>query len=217
VIQVHGSWTEIDPTQWRSHYDCTVNVGLGTGSREETRSNLQFIGQIQQSAAQAGIVQPENVYNLVTEMVETLGYQSPQKYFTDPSTPQFQQQQAAKAQHGDPKVQAAQIAAQAGVQKAQVAAQSDAAHLNMESQMKTQDLILKAQIQGQKMAADAAKAQQDGNVQLATAYLNAKQKHDEAIMAMITNQGQSDAQERQNFVNAIATTSASTHGAQQNG
>ena len=137
---------------------------------------------------------------------------------TDPASPQFQQIQAQKQQQGtnDPKVAAAKINAQAGVQKAQVQAQGDLMHLKAEQDMQTQQLILKAQIEGQKMAAEAQKAQQQGNVQLATAYLNAKQKHDAALMDLV-NQNQKTEQAREAAFLKALQGSAQSAGAQQNG
>ncbi|HEX7370475.1 MAG TPA: hypothetical protein VF284_09395, partial [Rhodanobacteraceae bacterium] len=212
VISVHGQWVPIDPTKWRKHYDCSVNVGLGTGSREETRSNLQFIGQIQQAAAQAGIVLPQNVYNLATEMVETLGYQSPQRYFTDPSSPQFQQMQARKAQGGDPKLAAARVTAQGHTQAAQIKAMGDMQKTNAEAQMKMQDLLLKGRIEQGKMVADLAKTEQGANANVVTSYLNAKQKHDEALMNLLAAQQTNDSSERQAFLKALAGTQVAQNG-----
>lgn len=218
TLKLRSQWVQIDPSSWRNRYAVTVKVGLGTGNRSEMRQNLMLLGQAQQAAAAAGIIQPPNVYALFIELAKALKFQAPERFATDPASPQFQQMQAQKQQQAsnDPKVAAAKINAQAGVQKAQVQAQGDLMHLKAEQDMQTQELILKAQIEGQKMAAEAQKAQQSGNVQLAAAYLNAKQKHDAALMDLVNQNQKTEQQREASFLKALQG-SAQSAGAQQNG
>lgn len=215
MINLRDQWVPIDPSTWRKHYACSVNVGLGTGSRDEMRSNLMLLGQVQQAAAQAGIISPQNVYALASEMAETLGFPVAGRYFTDPDSPQFQQLQQQRQQKGsDPKVQAAQISAKAHVQQAQITAQGNIAQVNAEQQMHTQELLLKAQVEKQRADAQLAKAAQDGQADVITAYLSAKQKHDQALMDLITQNQQSESQERQNFIKSLASVASSAQGMQ---
>lgn len=210
MINLRNQWVQIDPSNWRKHYACSVNVGLGTGSRDEMRSNLMLLGQVQQAAAQAGIVLPQNVYALASEMAEILGFQTPGRFFTDPSSPQFQQFHAQQQQQKpDPKVQAAQITAQGHAQAAQIKAVGDLQQVNAQQQMHTQELMLKERMQGQKAVADLAKAEQGNNADVITAYLNAKQKHDQALMDMLTAQQQTDQQAQAAFLKAVSGTAAS--------
>lgn len=213
MVKLRGQWIAVDPSQWRKRYDCTVNVGLGTGSRDEMRSNLMFLGQVQQAAAQAGIVLPQNVYALASKIAETLGFQVSGEFFTDPESPQFKQFMAQKQQGGgDGKVAAAKITAQANVQRAQITAQGNLAQVQAEKDMHTQELLIKQQIQGQKMQADMVKANAGGNAQVLSAYLNAKQKHDAALMDLITANQQNDSQERQAFIKALSGAAGATNG-----
>lgn len=213
MINLRGSWVPVDPTQWRHRYNATVNVGLGVGSQDTKRANLMFLGQVQQAAAQAGIVQPPNVFALATKIAETMGFQTPGEFFTDPSSPQFQQMMAQKQQAPqDGKVAAAQINAQANVRRAQITAAGNLQQVQAEKEMHTQELLIKQQIQGQKMQADMAKANAGGNAQVLSAYLNAKQKHDQALMDLLTAQQQTESQERQSFVKALAGTQVAQNG-----
>lgn len=184
VLKLRNQWVQVDPTQWKHRYSVRVNVGLGTGSRSEMRSNLMLLGQMQQAAAQAGIVQPPNVYALVIQMAKTLGFQSPERFFTDPNSPQFQQMQAQKAQQGnpDPRLQAAKINAQANVQRAQINAQATLQDTAMQHNMKQQELLQKAQIEREKMAQDAIKAERGNNAQLAGQMSLARIKHASDMM-----------------------------------
>lgn len=216
MVALRDQWIQVDPTTWRTHYAASVNVGLGTGSRDEMRSNLMLLGQAQQAAAQAGIVLPENVYALASEMAETLGFPIPGRYFTDPKSPQFQQFQQMRAQqaqgHGQPQVAAAQITAQGHQQTAQIKAQGDLAKVNAEQQMHQRELMMKMRIEQQKAAADVSKAQQGNQTDVITAYLNARQKHDEALMNLLSQQDQTQSQERQAMLKAMTSTAGAANG-----
>jgi hypothetical protein len=214
VLKLRNQWVSVDPSSWKRRYSCSVNVGLGSGTQEEKRGNLMLMGQVQQAAAQAGIVLPENVYNLATEMAEVLGFPTAGKFFTDPSSPHFQQMQAQKQQQGpDPKVQAAQINAQANVQRAQITAQGDMQQIQAQQQMHTQELILKANIEKQKADAAMAKVQMDNSAQSINSYMNAKQKHDQAVMDLINSMQTNESNERQAFIKSLGATSMQvTHG-----
>lgn len=213
MLKLRNNWVPIDPTSWRKRYSCTVNVGLGTGSRDEMRGNLMLIGQMQQQAAQVGIVQPQNVYALVSEMAEILGFPVPGKYFTDPSSPAFQQaMQQRQQQPPNPAVQVAQIRGQSDIQKAQISAQSYLAQIQAEARMHSMDMLNKMAIEKQRTDAALAKAQADGNASNVAAYLNHAQKHNEAIMQFIQGMAQTDSRERQNFVNALGATAGAAHG-----
>ncbi len=213
VIKLRNNWVPIDPTSWRRRYSCSINVGLGSGSRDEMRQNLMLMGQMQQQAAQVGIVQPDNVFALVSELSQVLGFKTPGKYFTDPASPQFQQaMQQRQQQHPDSKVQAAQITAQAGVQKAQIQAQGNIAQVQAEQQMHQQDLQIKMQMKGQEMAQDFAKANQSEHANLVAQHMKTRQQHDEALMNLLGMQQTNDSQERQNFIKTLGSTIGGMHG-----
>jgi hypothetical protein len=208
TMKLRNEWVQVDPSSWRSRYSCSVNVGLGTGSQDEKRGNLMMMGQVQQAAAQAGIVLPENVYNLATEMAQVLGFSVPGKFFTDPASPQFQQMQAQKQQQGpDPKVQAAQITAQANVQRAQIQAQGDLQQVQAQQQMHTQELMMKALIEKQRADAAFAKVQAESSAHAVNGYMQARQKHDEAVMNLITAMATNESNERQGFIKSMTATS----------
>ena len=51
MMKLRNQWVPVDPTSWRQRYSVSVNVGLGTGTREERRQGLMMLGQMQQAAA----------------------------------------------------------------------------------------------------------------------------------------------------------------------
>jgi hypothetical protein len=97
-FKMRGQYVDIDPREWKERDDLSVSVGLGTGSDEEKQMMLTALGGVMTQAAQAGIVLPNNVYNYSNDAAKALGFKQPTRYFTDPSTPQFQQMQKQRAQ-----------------------------------------------------------------------------------------------------------------------
>jgi hypothetical protein len=97
VIKVAGSWTPIDPRGWESMFKMNINVGLGTGNKDQQLMHLQTVGGLQKEIAMAGnpggIVQPQNIYNVGRKIVENAGLKDPELFFTDPGkNPQPEQQ-----------------------------------------------------------------------------------------------------------------------------
>jgi hypothetical protein len=89
TIRLRGEYVHVDPTSWATEVDCQVTVGLGHGSKMEKSMNLQTIGEVQKALHEAGLPQmasATNVFNTVSDLVESLGFRSPEQYFTDPST-----------------------------------------------------------------------------------------------------------------------------------
>lgn len=214
VLKLRNQWVQIDPSSWRNRYAVTVNVGLGSGSRNELRSNLMVLGRMQQAAAAVGIVQPPNVYALVTQMAKALGFKSPERFFTDPASPQFQQAQQQKAQQHqtDPKLAAAHITAQANVQRAQITAQGNLARTEAERDMQTQELLLKSQLDSQKMASEMQKQQSSDNTDLVTEFLNYKAKREANLMQLAQQQAQADQQQSEAFIKSLGATAGQVNG-----
>jgi hypothetical protein len=68
---------------WKTRYDMTISVGLGTGNREQQMNNLMAVMNVQKEAFQAGVVTPENIYNSATKLAEIAGFKSPEQFFTN--------------------------------------------------------------------------------------------------------------------------------------
>lgn len=88
TIRLRNEFVPIDPRVWGTDYDMSVNVGLGTGTKEQ-----QFMALMQLSSDQAMIAQspyshlvsPDNVWNLQKKKVELAGYKDPEQFFSDPA------------------------------------------------------------------------------------------------------------------------------------
>lgn len=189
TMKLRGKWVEIDPSLWKTRTSVSINVGLGSGNREEVRSNLMLLGQGMQQFKAAGLVGPKQAYNFAKRTVEALGFNTPSEFVVDPSTPEGQQLQQSLAPPPPPQVQVAQIKAQADAQKAQMQSQLDQQQSQLDHQLATQQitaqqyaesakLLAEQRSEAQKMALDHSLSKDEilfnGIIKLAVAAIQAK-------------------------------------------
>jgi len=98
VVQIRSKWIQVNPQEWKTRTDMTVAVGLGTGSQEEVRANLMQLADIQERAAQAGIVGPKQVFNLANRTAQLLGFKQEGEFFMDPESDEAKQFQESQQQ-----------------------------------------------------------------------------------------------------------------------
>ena len=120
IVKLRGTWVDIDPREWQNRYDMSVDVGLGTGSKDQQLMHLQTIIGSQQAAIPMGLVTSQNLYNSLVKLAQNSGFKNPEEFYTAPKQPG-----APPAAPPDPKIQVAQIQAQSDMQKTQLMAQGD--------------------------------------------------------------------------------------------
>jgi hypothetical protein len=133
VMLTNRQWLNANPADWRERTELVVNVGLGSGNREEARANVMLLGQAQKELAPFGLVGPKQAYATFRHVTHLLGFENPSEFAMDPASPEYQQAMAQK-QHApsDPRIASAQIKAQSDqqiegmrLQATQVKAQAD--------------------------------------------------------------------------------------------
>jgi hypothetical protein len=91
-VQLRNRWVEIDPREWRTRLDMTVNIGLGIGNREQNLLHLNAIWEKQAQIVASGgmnlMVTPKNIFNTASEMVKNANLKTPELFFTDPGDQQ---------------------------------------------------------------------------------------------------------------------------------
>jgi hypothetical protein len=134
VLQITGGrWITQNPSEWRERTELVINVGLGSGTREEARSNIVLLGQAQKELAPFGLVGPKQAFNTFRKVCHLLGYENPSEFALDPDSPEYQQVQAQRAQQPqDPRIAAAQIKATSDQQIEGMRAQATQAKANAE-------------------------------------------------------------------------------------
>ena len=117
IIRLRGNWVEIDPREWKTMFDMTVTVGLGTGNKDQMLQHLNAIAMLQEKIGQyfPGMVSPENAYNMAVKVVENSGFKNAEQFFTDPT----------KNPPPPPKPGPDEIAAQRATEQQQMKVQSE--------------------------------------------------------------------------------------------
>lgn len=148
IVKLRGEWVEVNPRDWKNGFDTCLNVGLGTGSKDQQVAHLMALSQSQSFGLQVGTATPMNVYNLQKEQAKALGFKNGDKFFTDPS-------KQPPPQRPDPAQQAMQVEQM----KAQVKAQSDAQQAQLSAQLEREKMQLQAQVDTNRQRAEAEQQQ----------------------------------------------------------
>lgn len=151
-------YVEMDPSSWGSNYDMEINVGLGTGNKDQMLMHLQTIAMAQEkiTAMQGGIDGPlvtgENVYNALSKMVENSGFKNAEEFFTDPTPKPGEPPKPPKEPPPNPDM----IKVQAQIEGDKAKLQMEGQKMQMEQQGKKET----AQLDQQTKMADAQLKQQ---------------------------------------------------------
>ena len=158
IIRLRGKFVSIDPREWVNRYDCTVQVGLGTGNQDQRLEVLGKVLGVQEKLLQAGdmgLVTPQNIYNTLENYLQNSGYKDASQFFVNPATVP---PKPPKEPQVDPAIQLAQQDLQMRQQKAQ-------ADIELKAQKQKADEMFKAgklDLDQQKLATDIIK-QEKGN------------------------------------------------------
>tara|TARA_R100001163_G_C5065868_1_gene203970 strand:- start:1397 stop:3430 length:2034 start_codon:yes stop_codon:yes gene_type:complete len=89
VFYLNNKFVPIDVSRWRDNLNCTVNVGVGSGSQQTKMQTMGGIMTIIQGLIQNGgmgtMVTPQNVYNAVSEYITQSGYKNPDMFVANPA------------------------------------------------------------------------------------------------------------------------------------
>lgn len=171
AFRLRGQFVKYDPNEWRDQYDMTVNVGLGTGDKQQQLGMFQNLLQTQMGLAQSPfgqlMIQPQHIYHTVSKMVELGGQKNVNDFVANPQgqpmpqpgpPPQLQLEQAKLQQQGQIEQMKLQAKAQADeLQRRQQAElemirqqaqqQTDANRQAMEAEVHRMKLSQEAEIQ----------------------------------------------------------------------
>jgi hypothetical protein len=129
LVRLNNAYHAIDPSSWREDLDVDIEVGIGYGDQDIRLQNLNNYAMLMEKVAQQtqGIVQPNNIYNLMREVADEMGIKNVDKFVTTPSTEPI---------GPTPQEQLAQAQAQAQLTIAEAA--------KLEAQVKAKELEIKA-------------------------------------------------------------------------
>ena len=151
TVQMKGKWVQYDPTVWNMDMDCTVNVGLGGGTKERDMAVLQVIYGLQKElllsiGPENPYVKPDQLYNTLEKMTETAGFASAQPFFTDPDMQQVQAQLEAAKNAPNPDVEKIQAQGQVQMQLEQMKAQTTLQLEQAKLQLQAESERMKAEV-----------------------------------------------------------------------
>jgi hypothetical protein len=156
IIKLRGKFVSIDPREWVNRYDCTVQVGLGTGNQDQRLDVLQKVLSVQEKLLQAGglgLVTPQNIYNTLENYLQNSGYKDASQFFVNPAQ---QPPQPPKPKQQDPAIQLA-------AKDIEMRAAKNQADIQLKQQKQKADEMFKAEklnLDQQKLATDIIKQEQ---------------------------------------------------------
>ena len=161
TVRLRNKWVDVDPRNWKTRNDMTINVGLGTGGKAQQFAQIMALMNIQKemlAGGKANLVGDTELFNAASEVAKIMGHKNADKFFNDPK--------ATDPKTGQPLHPPTPPPPDPKVMAIQAQAQND-----------QQELAMKAQLDQQK-AADAKglaefKAEVDAKLKLIDAHLKA--------------------------------------------
>ena len=168
IIRLRDEWVEMDPRSWNAKMDVTINVGLGTGSRDRDMAMLQQVlaGQVMLADKAMAGGMPELSVEMLPRIIKTMvkiaessGLKNPTDFFPEMG-PEAVQQMMAKLQEmksqPDPKVQAEQARLEFEKEKTAAELQMDQQKTQAQMQADQQKMTTQAELDREKMREEMA-------------------------------------------------------------
>lgn len=150
TVRLRNTWVPVDPRNWKTRSDMTINVGLGSGGAAQRFAQVMALANFQKElllGGKANLVDDQALYNTGAELVKIMGHKNPDKFLNDPSA---KDPQTGELMHPpvppppDPKLEQIKLQAQTD----QLAAQqkADIEKLQAQADIATQDRKTQAEI-----------------------------------------------------------------------
>jgi len=160
IIRLRNNFVTMDPRQWDNMYDVQINVGLGTGQREQQLATLFQIAAKQEGImATMGpnnpIVTPIQYRNTLSKIAELSGFKDASEFFQDPrnAPPPPPQQQGPNPQMQMEMAKAEQELALKR-EKMQLELQFEREKMAAELDLRRQELEFERQLRLEKLRSD---------------------------------------------------------------
>jgi predicted GNAT family acetyltransferase len=133
IVRLRGKYVSIDPREWTNGFDISINVGLGTGNKQEQMAMIAMVlGKQEEILKTVGINNPlvslTNYRQTLGRFIEAAGFKDSNEFFLE-ITPEQEQQMAQQSQQQgqqqDPAMQAYVAQMQAKMEADNAKAQND--------------------------------------------------------------------------------------------
>jgi predicted GNAT family acetyltransferase len=145
IVRLRGKYVTIDPREWTNGFDITINVGLGTGNKQEQMAMIAMVlGKQEEILKTAGINNPlvslSNYRQTLGRFIEAAGFKDSNEFFME-ITPEQEQQlemQGQQQQQQDPAMEAyvAQMQAKMAADNAKAENDIQIAQVKAEAQIR---------------------------------------------------------------------------------
>ncbi|MBM7483329.1 hypothetical protein ACVWWI_003355 [Bradyrhizobium sp. USDA 3686] len=127
TVRLRNKWIQVNPRNWKTRDDMTINVGLGTGSKAQQFAQTMALANVQEKLVAGGktnLVSDRELYNTAAELSKIMGHKNPDRFFKDPDEkgPDGQLANPPAQPPPDPKLIAVQEKAKAEMAKVQARA-----------------------------------------------------------------------------------------------
>ena len=162
IVRMRGKYVTFDPRTWANEYDVSINVGLGSGDRDQKLTMLQMILAkqeqiIQQYGPSNPLVSVGQYRNTLARFIEAAGFKDADAFMNEISPEQDAQLSQPQPPAPDAQAELAKMLADVEREKTQAKAQIDAAKLDLERQTLEAEFTRKGiemQMKNQKDQAD---------------------------------------------------------------
>ena len=145
IVRLRGKYVSIDPREWTNGFDISINVGLGTGNKQEQMAMIAMVlGKQEEILKTAGINNPlvslSNYRQTLGRFIEAAGFKDSNEFFMEISPEQEQQleQQGQQQPQQDPAMEAyvAQMQAKMAADNAKAENDIQIAQVKAEAQIR---------------------------------------------------------------------------------
>lgn len=196
TVRLRNKWVQVDPRNWKTRNDMTINVGIGTGNKEQRFAFLMNLLNIQKEAlvSGTGLATPANIYKTLEKMVELGDLKSADPYFNDPA------QSPPQPPKPDPEMAKVEAQAKAKEAELQMKQKAKAAEMQQDAQLEMQKMRAEFELKQQQMRAEFALKQQEMQAEMRLEMIRLQQ---DGVIQMDRNVRQGQAADRKANLSAV--------------
>ena len=151
IIRLRGKFVPMDPRNWKTEYDVSVNVGLGTGQTQERMQALMMVlGKQEQLLQQLGlqnpVVSPNQYLNTLKQLVQLAGFKDSGQFFAPQIDMQAMAQQQGEKPPSPADLEMAKVQAKVQADQAKAANDIKMAQAKLAAEIKLREAELAAEM-----------------------------------------------------------------------
>ena len=151
IIRLRGKFVPMDPRNWKTEYDVSVNVGLGTGQVQERMQALMMVLSkqeqlLQQLGLQNPVVSPNQYLNTLKQLVQLAGFKDSGQFFAPQIDMQAMAQQQGEKPPSPAELEMAKVQAKVQADQAKAANDIKMAQAKLAAEIKLREAELAAEM-----------------------------------------------------------------------